>query len=206
MELGSPGPHGATPLDPDEMAGLIPGHISTQGQLNEWEQQNIVEGERWAFARKHKDLLSLEFMRLLHRKLFAGTWRWAGTFRTSGKNIGVPPEYISTRLRDLCEDVRAQLEHHSYPVREIAARFHHRLVQIHPFPNGNGRFSRCMTDLLLVGNNEQPFEWGVGDLNVSGEVRDRYIAALGEADRSDYGPLLDFLGVGAAGPDGSRSA
>ncbi len=196
MELDSSGAPGSTPLDPDEMAGLIPGHISTKGQLNEWEQANIREGERWAFARKHKDLLSLAFMQLLHRKLFAGTWRWAGTFRKSGKNIGVAPEYISTRLSDLCKDAEAQLEHHSYPVREIAARFHHRLVQIHPFPNGNGRFSRFMTDLLLVHNGEQPFAWGGSDLNVSGEARDRYIAALRAADSNQYGPLLDFLVIG----------
>lgn len=197
MELDSAGAPGSTPLDPDEMAGLIPGHISTQGQLNEWEQANILEGVRWAFARKHKDLLSLEFMRLLHRRLFAETWRWAGTFRTTDKNIGgVAPEYISTRLKVLCDDAAAQLEYHSYPVPEIAARFHHRLVEIHPFPNGNGRFSRCMTDLLLVHNDETPFAWGGGDLNVSGEVRDRYIAALRAADGNDYGPLLDFLIIG----------
>jgi Fic-DOC domain mobile mystery protein B len=186
-------PPGATPLDPDEAKALIPRHISTQGQLNEWEHQNILEGQEWAFNRRKKDLLTREFMGLLHKKMFGNTWQWAGTLRRTEKNIGVAPEEIGVRLQELCDDVRAQLKVRSYSMREIAARFHHRLVYIHPFPNGNGRFARLMADLLLVENNEVPFTWGEGDLVAAGELRDRYITALREADARNYQPLFNFM-------------
>lgn len=190
-------PPGATPLDADESKGLVPQHIATQGQLNEWEHQNILEGQEWAFSRKRKNLLTIEFMRSLHKRMFGNTWEWAGMLRTSEKTIGIAPEYIAVRLKELCDDVATQLEFHSYPLREIAARFHHRLVLIHPFPNGNGRFSRVMTDLLLVESGERPFTWGEGDLVGAGEVRDRYIASLRQADAQNYQPLLEFLRIQA---------
>jgi Fic-DOC domain mobile mystery protein B len=187
---------GATPLDPDEAAGLIPSHITTQQQLNEWELANILEGERWAIGRKRKDLLSIQFVRTLHKRMFGNTWRWAGIFRGTGKNIGVAPANIQPELMKLCEDVIAQLEHKSYTIDEIAARFHHRLVSIHPFANGNGRHARLMTDLLLVQNGAQRFTWGKDDLVAEGTVRKRYIQALQAADRRDYGPLLKFVRSG----------
>ncbi len=124
MGLKLENPPGATPLDPDEAEGLMPKHVVTQGQLNEWELRNILDGERWAFGRKHKDLLSSEFVRRLHKRMFGETWRWAGTYRTTGKNIGVDPEQIAPMLKDLCSDAVVQLEHQSYPLNELAARFH----------------------------------------------------------------------------------
>lgn len=186
---------GATPLDADERAALIPRHIATQGELNEWELQNIIEGAQWAAGRRGTDILSSEFVRDLHRRMLGKTWRWAGSFRTTEKNIGVAPEQIAVELRNLMDDVRYQLEHHTFPIRELAARFHHRLVWIHPFANGNGRFARLMTDLLLERNGEQPFAWGNADLVAAGEVRDRYIAALRAADGRDYGLLLEFVEI-----------
>lgn len=188
-------PLDATPLDPDEAQGLIPSHITTRGQLNEWEQQNILEGERWALARKHRNLLSLEFLNQLHRQMFGRTWKWAGQFRTTEKNIGIDPTQIAIRVQELMRDVRAQVEHRAYPPDEIAARFHHRLVWIHPFPNGNGRVSRTMTDLLLISLGVDPFSWGgeYADLIGAGEIRDRYINALRSADRGDFAPLLNFV-------------
>ena len=193
MGLSPQYPPGATPLDPDEAVGLIPAHITTQEQLNEWELANILEGERWAFSRKRKDLLSSRFVRSLHKRMFGSTWRWAGTFRKTGKNIGIDPVQIAPELQKLCDDVAYQVEHHSFPVDEIAARFHHRLTWIHPFPNGNGRFSRTATDLLLVQNGAPRFTWGAGDLVVEGDVRRRYIDALRAADARDYVRLLEFV-------------
>ncbi|MDT3737296.1 MAG: mobile mystery protein B [Denitratisoma sp.] len=186
-------PPGATPLDPDEAAGLIPSHIANHGQLNEWEMVNIIEGERWAFGRRHRNLLGNEFVCALHKRMFGTTWRWAGKFRTTEKNIGVDPLRIQPALHDLCEDVKTQLECKSYPLDEIAARFSHRLVAIHPFANGNGRLSRTMADLLLVQHGEPRFSWGAGNLVADGEVRQRYLAALRAADGKDYGPLLAFV-------------
>lgn len=191
-------PEGATPLDPDESAGLIPSHIATQGQLNEWEQQNILEGERWAFSRRNVKPLSLQFVQDLHKHMFGRTWKWAGRFRTTEKNIGVDPQLIAMKLTDLFRDVEAQLADQSSPIDEIAARFHHRLVSIHPFPNGNGRFSRTMTDLLLKSHGKETFSWGGGNLN-AGEIRNRYISALRAADAHDLGPLFDFVRSGGNG-------
>ncbi|MBZ0144207.1 MAG: mobile mystery protein B [Rhodocyclaceae bacterium] len=186
-------PPGATPLDPDEAAGLIPSHIANHGQLNEWEMVNIIEGERWAFGRRHRNLLGNEFVCALHKRMFGKTWRWAGKFRTTDKNIGVDPLRIQPALHDLCEDVKTQLEFKSYPLDEIAARFSHRLVAIHPFANGNGRLSRTMADLLLARHGAPRFSWGAGNLVADGEVRLRYLAALRAADAKDYGPLLAFV-------------
>jgi len=193
MAIEPAGSPGATPLDASETAGLIPSHITSQGQLNEWELVNILEGERWAFSRKHKELLSIDFIRRLHKRMFGNTWRWAGAFRTTGKNIGVDPARIQPGLKNLCDDVKTQLEHRSYRLDEIAARFSHRMVSIHPFANGNGRFSRTMADLVLVQNGEQRFTWGAGNLVTEGDVRQRYLRALRTADAGDYGPLLEFV-------------
>ena len=126
-------PEGATPLDPDESAGLIPSHVSTQGQLNEWEQQNILEGERWAFSRRNLNPLSLHFSQNLHKHMFGRTWKWAGRFRTTEKNIGVDPRLIGMKLTELLRDFEAQIEHRSDSIDELATRFHHRLVSTEIF-------------------------------------------------------------------------
>jgi Fic-DOC domain mobile mystery protein B len=193
LKLGYP--DGATPLDPDESAGLIPTHVTTQGQLNEWEQQNILEGERWAFSRRKLEPLTLQFARDLHKKMFARTWNWAGKFRTTEKNIGVDPRLIAIKLTELFRDIEAQLANQSIPLDEIAGRYHHRVVSIHPYPNGNGRFSRTMTDLLLISNGSKAFSWGGGNLN-AGEIRNRYISALRAADAHDLSGLFAFVRSG----------
>lgn len=186
---------GATPLDPDDAAGLIPAHISTQGQLNEWEYANVARGEEWAFGKKQKNILSVEFMQTLHKQMLGDTWTWAGSIRTKETSrVGIAPEEIRPQLRNLLEDVAVQIMHAAWPIEEIAARLHHRLVYIHPFPNGNGRLSRTFTDLILVQNGVTRFVWGA-DLNHDGQARENYIAALRFADRSDYRPLFALLNV-----------
>ena len=154
---------GATPLDADELASLIPGHIITQGELNEWEQLNIVQGDTWA-RKQRKDILDEGFLRRLHQQMFGQTWRWAGTFRKSDKNIGVDWLRIGVELKNLLDDVRYQVEHSSLSPDEIAVRFHHRLVAIHPFPNGNGRHARLMADLLADRLGRPRFTWGSASL------------------------------------------
>jgi Fic-DOC domain mobile mystery protein B len=187
-------PEAATPIAPDEAAGLIPPHIRTQAELNEWEQTNILEGERWALRRGSRaDPLTDGFVRELHKRMFGSTWRWAGTFRSSDKNIGVDWRQVGVQLKNLLDDTRYRVAHDTYPLDEIAARFHHRLVGIHPFPNGNGRHARLMTDVLLARRGTAPFSWGRGDLVHAGAARDRYLAALRAADRGEIGPLLAFV-------------
>ena len=190
-------PAGATPLDPDESAGLVPGHIATREQLDEWEADNILAGERWAArAAGRRAILDDAFVRELHRRMFDRTWKWAGTYRATEKNIGVAPERIAVELRNLLEDTKARLSGKVAPLDEIGARFHHRLVSIHPFANGNGRHARLMTDLLLAANGAAPFTWGQGDLVRAGEVRERYLAALRAADARDFAPLIAFVRSG----------
>jgi Fic-DOC domain mobile mystery protein B len=138
-------------------------------------------------------VLSAEFVRELHRRMFDETWHWAGPFRTTGKNIGVQGHTIAPALRDLLDDVAHWVKHATYPTDEIAARFHHRLVRIHPFPNGNGRHGRLMTDALLTELGAAPFTWGAGDLDREGDVRARYLDALRSADAGDCALLLGFV-------------
>lgn len=184
-------PEGATPLEPEELAELIPAHITTQEQLNAWEQRNILDAVQW--ARKKKEILSLSFIQQLHVHMFDQTWKWAGKFRQTGKNIGVDWHMISSELKKLCDDVLYQLEHHSFSDDEIIVRLHHRLVWIHPFPNGNGRHARQMADLLAMQLGHERFSWGKNqDLGTATPIRTLYIQALREADRGGYASLLVF--------------
>lgn len=184
-------PEDATPLMLEERADLIPAHIAYRAELNAAEQENIARGQDWALARK-RDLLSETFIQHLHRRMFGDVWRWAGKFRTTERNLGIPHFEIPMAVRELLQDAKTWVEHKTYPADEIAVRFHHRLVTIHPFPNGNGRHSRLMADLLVISLGGERFSWGRTNLQQAGEVRQQYIAALRAADNHDYGPLLRF--------------
>ena len=187
-------PEGATPLDPDETESLIPDHLSTRAELNAWEQVNIANAVDWLRRRQKSDsVLNMVFLRDLHRQMFSDTWHWAGKFRWTLKTIGVLPEAIAEQIRTLIADARFWIEHDSYPVDEIAMRFHHRLVFIHPFPNGNGRHARLITDALLRELNANSFTWGSSSIDDRGVVRDKYIHALRSADSGDYAPLRAFV-------------
>lgn len=183
---------GATPLNADELACLIPKHITTQGELNEWEQLNIEQGEAWAWKQR-KEILNKGFVRQLHQQMFGETWSWAGSFRKSDKNIGVAWQQASMKLHDLLNDAQYQITHATYPPDEIATRFHHRLVAIHPFPNGNGRHARMMADLLIQRLGHPRFTWGGKSITTASETRDCYINALRGADKGDIKPLLSFV-------------
>lgn len=187
-------PEGATPIDPDETAGLRLTHITTRGELDRWEQDNIVEALKWLDKVKPTDILNEQFVKQLHRHMFGNVWKWAGHFRQSDKNIGGPWHQVAASLRNLCDDARLWIELHEELPDQIAARFHHRLVSIHPFPNGNGRHARLMADLLLENIlHRSRFTWGSEDLSQAGNARQRYIAALHAADEHNYEPLLEFV-------------
>ncbi|MEQ1663258.1 MAG: mobile mystery protein B [Thiobacillus sp.] len=182
----------ATPLTPEEQQSLIPSYITLRHELNAAEQANILDAEAWAFARKRK-VLEETFLKNLHKQMFGRVWRWAGAFRLTERNIGVTPYRIGVDLRSLLDDCRYWIEHGTYPPDEIAARFHHRLVWIHPFPNGNGRHTRLATDLLLTGLGRPRFSWGRVSLVDTGKTRLAYVAALRAADGHDIQPLLAFV-------------
>jgi Fic-DOC domain mobile mystery protein B len=183
---------GATPLSEEEREGLIPSYITLRGELNEAEQGNILAAEMWAFSRK-RDVFDERFLDTLHKRMFGNVWRWAGQHRRSGKNVGVDAYRIPQELRQLVEDCRYWVDHNTYEPDEIAALFHHRLVWIHPYANGNGRHARLATDLLLVSLSRDRFSWGSENLADPGETRERYITALREADKHNIRPLLEFV-------------
>ena len=183
---------GSTPLTEEEREQLIPSYITLKRELNEAEQANILEAESWAFDRK-RDVLNEKFLTDLHNRMFGRVWRWAGSYRHSQKNVGIDAYRIPIDLRQLIEDCRYWIEHETYNPDEIATRFHHRLVAIHPFPNGNGRHARLATDLLLTKQGQERFSWGRVNLVDASETRDTYINALRAADRHDYAPLLAFV-------------
>jgi Fic-DOC domain mobile mystery protein B len=188
-------PEGATPLEPEEIEGLKLKHITTHGELDRWEQENIQDAWDWLARRKKKEpILSETFICQLHEKMFGKVWTWAGKFRRTNKNIGVEWPYVSVELKMLTDDANYWIEKKTYSLEEIAYRFHHRLVWIHLFPNGNGRHSRMITDILLTEVfNLKAFSWGGENLTEVGEVRSRYIQALRAADASDYSLLKSFL-------------
>jgi Fic-DOC domain mobile mystery protein B len=181
----------ATPLTLEERDALIPTYITLRHELNAAEQAGVADADRWAFSRR-RDVLDQAFLQRLHRQMFKDVWRWAGQFRTTPRNIGVEPWRIEEDLHTLLGDARYWIEHRTYPPDEIAVRFHHRLVFIHPFPNGNGRLSRLAADLLAAQLGQSRLTWGSGDLLAVDELRRRYVDALRAADAQDLAPLLAF--------------
>jgi len=188
-------PDDATPLTPSERDGLKQSWITTRNDLNEAEQENILKGAVWARrarSRKPIDLLRDDFSLNLHKRMFGDVWNWAGTFRRTERNIGIAPQRVAAEVPMMFDDLRFWVEHQTYPADETAVRLHHRLVAIHPFPNGNGRHARLMADLLIERLGGESFSWGGGSLADTGQLRAAYVKALRIADNHDIGPLLAF--------------
>jgi Fic-DOC domain mobile mystery protein B len=186
---------GATPIDPYEAEGLIPTHLTTQKELNAWEQANIIDAIKTFSANSFSssEILNLPFLLKLHKKMFDETWKWAGTIRKTEKNIGTAPEKIREEIIIFLDDVNYWIKNKTYLPDEICVRFHVRLVQIHLFPNGNGRHGRLATDLLTEALSIESFTWGSKDLYNKNEARTEYISGLKEADKNNFKPLLDFI-------------
>ncbi len=192
-----PEPDGATPLDEGDLEGLIPEFVATRGDLNVVESENITKALPWARVQASQrgpgGVLDYGFLFELHKRMFGDVWRWAGTQRTRGANIGVEPAQIPEQTKQAIDDARYWHENDTYPVDELAARVHHRLVAVHPFPNGNGRCARLIADLYLVSRGEARFTWGTGGtLDEDGDARQLYLDALRAADGDDFEPLVAF--------------
>lgn len=182
---------GATPLDPDETDGLRPTWVTTREDLNRVEAAGIANAlgqSRWYRMSRSRLLDDLE-LRKLHRAMFQDVWSWAGKYRTTERNIGIRPDAISVAVVDLLEDCALWFD--DGPTDEHGARLHHRLVSIHPFPNGNGRHARAFTDLVLLSSGAPAFTWGSG--SSSDDVRQRYLQALRRADAGNLDALIEFV-------------
>lgn len=186
---------GQTPLDEDEKDGLLINTIATRGELDEFEQQNIEEAVQWTLERSFKPdtIFTEDFVRLVHKRMYANVWKWAGAFRNTNKNIGTDKWQISAELRNLLDDLIYWHQNNVYPPDEIALRFKHRLVSIHCFANGNGRHSRLMADIIIEKIYRKPvFTWGTTNLYNKSNARLAYLTALRSADKGDYSLLLAF--------------
>ena len=181
-----------TPFAAEEREQLIPTYISTRAELNEAEQVNITRALRWAPRARAFDLFNDAQLRELHRRMFEDVWKWAGLYRTTPRNIGIEAYRIPTEVRQLGDDARYWADNEVFPADECAIRFSHRLVSIHPFPNGNGRHSRIAADLIVTRLGRPVFSWGEATLVDAGETRKQYVAALQAADAGEIEPLLGF--------------
>ena len=186
---------GQTPLDEDEKEGLLIKSITTQGELNEAEQLNIESAVEWTIRKKisQAEIVSEDFILQLHKRMYGEVWRWAGTFRKTNKNIGVDKFQIGIELKALIDVTAYWIENKIYDEEELAIRFKHRIVNIHCFPNGNGRHSRLMANVIISDIfGKSVFSWSMQNLIKQGEARANYLAAIRAADNGDFGPLLRF--------------
>lgn len=186
---------GQTPLDEEEKAGLLISTITTHGELNEFEQQNIENAVQWIEGRSFKPevIFTESFIRKLHKRMYELVWAWAGEFRKSEKNLGIPWHNIPIELKMLLDDALFWYQNQTFSPDEMAVRFKHRLVSIHCFSNGNGRHSRLMADIIIEKIYKLPvFTWGAANLTKPGKARANYIKALKAADEGDYGLLMAF--------------
>jgi Fic-DOC domain mobile mystery protein B len=186
------GPEGSTPLYPHDQKGLRQTWITTRNELNLAEQTNILAGRAWAL-KSRVAITSETYLKRLHVNMFGDVWSWAGKWRTVETNIGVLPHEIPVHLRQFLDNVDYWIAHDTYPADELAARFHHGLVAIHPFTNGNGRHTRLAADLMCRHLGGALFSWGRDNLDNVGQTRDAYLAALRAADAHDLAPLLAFV-------------
>lgn len=187
--------NGQTPLEEDEKDSLLISTIATRAELDEFEQQNIEQAMQWAMTRSFKpDVIFREdFIRKVHHQMYANVWAWAGEFRKTNKNLGVDKLRIPIELKYLLDDARYWYENQTYPPDEIAVRFKHRIVCIHCFPNGNGRHSRLMADIIIEKIYKRAvFSWGAGNHSSDHDTRKAYLKAVKTADNGNYDLLLAF--------------
>ncbi len=192
-------PADATSLTDEERQGLRP-PVLTRDELNRAEAENISRAMSWLFFSRRRlqpeSVTQEAWLKRLHRRMYDQVWAWAGQYRTTDRNLGVPYWQVGVDMRNLEADVNAWLADTSaarYSNDECAIRFGYRLVVIHPFPNGNGRWSRLASDALIVALGRSRFTWGGASLTEPGVLRRDYISALQAADTSgDFEPLMAF--------------
>ena len=186
---------GQTPLAEEENEGLIVRAIETRKELDEAEQRNIGNAIEWSLriSSQLDEILSEEFIKRVHRKMFDDVWKWAGSYRTTNKNLGVDKFDIPVELRKVSDDCKYWIENKSFTADEIAVRFKHRVVIVHPFANGNGRHSRLIGDILVNKYFKQPvFSWGSKSMIKPNDTREKYLSALRKADNGNYEDLIVF--------------
>jgi Fic-DOC domain mobile mystery protein B len=186
-------PEGSTPLA--DYSGLLRSEVHNQGDLNRFETENIAAAKKEFLEKNVGDparWFNIETLKSIHKAMFGRVWAWAGDFRRTGTSIGIEPNRIPLELSEFCIEVSAW-SHEAVKLTflERAARIHHRLVFIHPFENGNGRFSRLVADRYLVAYKCPYPHWP--SLQDNGKLRSTYIQSLKDADNGDYGSLIKLM-------------
>jgi Fic-DOC domain mobile mystery protein B len=186
---------GQTPLSEEEKEGLLIKTITTRGELDELEQLNIEKAVEWTLDKKFskEQIMTEEFIKSVHKRMLGDVWKWAGKFRKSEKNIGVDWIRIGVELRKLLDDTKYWIENRTYSTDEIAIRFKHRLVNIHCFPNGNGRHSRLMADIIIESVfGKKVFTWNNSNLVKPNNARKEYLDSIRKADNGSIESLIEF--------------
>lgn len=185
---------GQTPLDLHFQKDLIPSHVTLLSELNEFELENIAQATKKYLLgrRKNWNLEDPGVLKQVHRDMFDQTWKWAGLYRKTDTNIGSDWRQIQFNVKDACKDLEYWLTNKTFSNDEIVVRFHHRLIWIHLFPNGNGRHGRLVADILARRLGIKLFTWGSADLAKAGTSRTDYLAAMRKADQEDFSDLIRF--------------
>ena len=185
---------GSTPLDHDQIKGIRFSHLTTMGELDEIEDTNIQKGLEWLHHKDHENFLSMQFLCKLHEKLFGEVWKWGGKFRTVEVNISKYRAHdVGPQLKNFFEDIRLWIDGKKMNWDEISAEMHHRLVTIHPFPNGNGRTTRIFTEYAQKRFGQKVTSWKSSMSSTPKDRRDLYIKALRCADKGDFSLLIEFM-------------
>ncbi|MFC2164552.1 mobile mystery protein B [Acidobacteriota bacterium] len=184
-------PPGATPLTAEDLEGLLPKYITTRAELNDAEFKNISEASKKYFLSRKSFQFTIGDLYRVHKEMFGHVWKWAGKKRVTEKNIGVDKAQIDIELKKLLDDLEYWLRKNTHLV-ETSARLHHRLVLIHPFNNGNGRWGRFIVNLFLKDHLNSYLDFTEDQLLIKTKIRKLYIAALREADSLNYKPLIDL--------------
>lgn len=183
----------ATPLDDISGLKLDTSKPYTMDEIYLYEAKNITKATlKYLSLVPDKKLapFSFEWLLLLHKEMFGEVWEWAGKLRQVELSIGVKAYLVSTEIKKLVDDLEFWEQNKSFDVIETASRIHHRAVQIHPFLNGNGRWSRMLANIYLKQNGLQPTKWNENLLSKENLDRDDYIKALKKADDGDYRDLI----------------
>ncbi len=185
----------ATPLNDISGLKLPKNKVYSLKEIYVYEANNIALATLKYLAAppsKKTAPFSYEWLSKLHEEMFGNVWDWAGKFRHNELSIGIKAYLIPSTFKDLADDIVFWDKNKTFDIYETAARIHHRAVQIHPFQNGNGRWSRMLANIYLRQNGSMPVKWQEDLLSKENPKRDEYIKALKAADNGDYSSLIEM--------------
>ena len=184
---------GETPIDPSK---LKKSHkwIKNRAQLAEVEAKAVgLVHAKYLHGKpdRRRAPFTFKWMMNVNKEMFGKIWVWAGVRRKIElAGVGSKPYNIEVEVNELLGDMVVWTDT-GMPLIEQATRLHHRAVFIHPFENGNGRWARLLSNILLKQNDGAIVSWPDDNLvGCSSAIREEYISCLKAADQGDVEPLL----------------